>query len=212
MQILVELPYWPPVSWLVLAWRSDTLWLEACENFQKSSYRNRCQIAGPNGIQRLSIPLLSGKHQKGPIRDVKIAYDEPWQDQHWKSIATAYGNAPYFDYMVDHVRPFYQKHFTYLFDLNIELLQFIKNWLPVPATFKLTESYQTQIDPSVTDLRNTIRPKATTLPYWFEPKSYPQVFLERHGFLPDLSALDLLFCCGKQSGLILQQSLSHSAF
>ena len=70
--ILLELPYLPPVSWMALAWQSKTLWLEACENYQKGSYRNRCHIAGPNGIQRLSVPLEKGKHQQTPIRQVRM--------------------------------------------------------------------------------------------------------------------------------------------
>lgn len=208
MQSLLELPYWPPVSWLAIAWHSDTLWLECCEHYQKGSYRNRCHIAGPNGLQRLSIPLEKGKHQQSPIRDVRISYSEPWQKQHWRSIAAAYGNAPFFEHLEDRLAGFYEKRYPFLFDFNLEILHFILKWLDAPPAPRQTTQYFEQVQTPLTDWRNQITPKAATLPDWFLPKAYSQVFLERHGFLPDLSALDLLFCCGKQSGLILQACFS----
>ena len=210
MQSLLELPYWPPVSWLTIARHSDVLWLEACEHYQKGSYRNRCHIAGPNSLQRLSIPLEKGKHQQSPIRDVRISYRESWQQQHWRSITAAYGNAPFFEHLEAPLVKLYEKPFAFLFDFNVEILQFVLNWLDVSPEIKQTTQYLEQAQAPLTDWRNQITPKAATLPDWFQPKAYPQVFLERHGFLPDLSALDLLFCCGKQSGWILQQSFWQS--
>lgn len=210
MQSLIELPYWPPVSWLTLAWHSNVLWLEAAEHYQKGSYRNRSHIAGPNGLQRLSIPLEKGKHQQSPVRDVRISYREPWQKQHWRSITTAYGNAPFFEHLEERIVRFYEKPFAFLFDFNLELLGFTLNWLGAQTTIEQTTQYSEQVRTPLTDYRNQVIPKATTPPDWFQAQPYPQVFLERHGFLSDLSALDLLFCCGKQSGLILQQSfLQH---
>jgi len=208
VQSLLELPYWPPVSWLTFAWHSEALWLEACENYQKGSFRNRCHIAGPNGLQRLSIPLEKGKHQQTAIRDVRIANRDAWQTQHWRSIATAYGNAPFFEHLEADVAAFYNRQYRFLFDFNLEILEFILNWIACPVDIRLTTGYQEKAPNPLLDLRNAISPKATTPPGWFRAEVYPQVFLERHGFLPDLSALDLLFCCGKQSGWILQQAYS----
>ena len=199
-QPLIELFYWPPVSWLTLARRSDVLWLEACENFQKGSYRNRCHIAGPNGVQRLSIPLQKGKHQQTPIREVRIAYDEPWQRNHWRSIRTAYGNAPFFEHYADEVAPFFEKNYPFLFDLNLEIVHFLFKKLDWKGHLRPTETYRAPSQPpapeTLLDARDLIRPDKPTIAEWFAPTPYPQVFTERHGFLPDLSALDMLFCCG----------------
>jgi len=196
---LIELFYWPPVSWQSLAAISEGLLLEACENFQKGSYRNRCHIAGPNGLQRLSIPLQKGKHQQTPIREVRIAPDEPWQRAHWRSICTAYGNAPFFEHYADEVAPFFEKNYTFLFDLNLDIVQFLFKKSGWNDAIHLTESYRkpdsgNQTD-GIVDARGCISPNAATPADLFIPAPYPQVFSERHGFLPDLSALDLLFCC-----------------
>jgi len=201
-QTLIELFYWPPVSWLTLARHSDVLWLEACENFQKGSYRNRCHIAGPNGVQRLSVPLQKGKHQQTSIRDVRIAYDEPWQRNHWRSIRTGYGNAPFFEHYADAIAPFFENKHDFLFDLNLEIVHFLFKKLQWKGHLRLTEVYQKpgQVsDPAILDARNRIIPDNPTPPQWVQSEPYPQVFTERHGFLPDLSALDMLFCFGGKS-------------
>lgn len=209
--ILTELTYLPPVSWMAMAWQSDVLWLEACENFQKGSYRNRCHIAGPNGVQRLSIPLLKGKHQQTPIREVRLTYEAPWQQVHWRSIQAAYGNAPFFEYYAESLQPFYQKRYTFLFDFNLDLLHFLFKKMGWNGEIRLTAVYLDQASQApeiqAPDMRDAVSPKAPAPPHWFQPFPYAQVFTERHGFLPDLSALDLLFCCGKQSGDVLSKSV-----
>ncbi len=201
---------------MVLAWSAGVLCLEACEHFQKGSYRNRCHLAGPNGLQRLSIPLEKGKHQQTPIRAVRIAYHEPWQQVHWRSIRTAYGNAPFFAYYADELAVFYETRFEFLFDFNLELFYFLARKMGWRGDLQLTNAYapkQEAILPGegLVDFRDTISPGNHTLPGWFLPRAYPQVFAERHGFIPGLSALDLLLCQGKHAGELLAQSL-HPSF
>jgi len=191
---------------MCLLWNTPDLSLEACEHFQKGSYRNRCHIAGPNGVQRLSIPLFKGKHQQTPIREVRIAYDVAWQRLHWRSILTAYGNAPYFEHYVDGLAPFYEKNTHFLFDFNLSLLEFVLGKINFSGTLQFTTEYAVPGSAGIEDYRNLISPKQITEAAWFQPSPYPQVFLERSGFIPDLSVLDLLFCYGKQSGKILEAS------
>lgn len=173
--------YLPPVSWCQCAVAAGELVLEAHEHYQKGSWRNRCEIAGPNGRQLLSVPLVKGKNSKMPIRDVRIAYDEPWQRQHWRSIRTAYGSAPFFEHYAHELFAFYEKKYIFLFDFNLELIEFVllqkMKW---PGSVAETRAYQ-PFSPT----------PAAPLP------RYPQVFEDKNGFLPDLSVLDLLMCAGK---------------
>lgn len=194
--LLLSLCYLPPVSWCTAAWNSEVLVIEACEHYQKGTWRNRCLIAGPNGIQRLSIPLEKGKNQQMPIREVRIAYSEPWQRQHWRSIRTAYGNAPFFEHYAGEFAPFYEKRYTFLFDYNLDLLILIlQKKLGWPGEIRLSTQYQTPDEDSVSG--------------GFLAKPYPQVFEDRHGFLPDLSVLDLLFCCGKEAVAVLKNKAAR---
>lgn len=212
MNPLLELCYLPPVSWLALACSGEDFTLEACEHFQKGTYRNRCHIAGPNGLQRLSIPLAGGKNQQMPIREVRIAYDQPWQQVHWRSIQAAYGSAPFFPFYADDLAPFFQKKWLFLFDFNLELLGVLLKKLDWTGRFEWSETY---LPPGQTgdlqDFRNAVLPGAKRpQPAWFQPGRYPQVFQERHGFLPDLSALDLLFCQGKAAGDVLRSAFNRA--
>lgn len=208
---LLPSSYLPPVSWCAAAWNSKRIFLEACENYQKGSLRNRCHIAGPNGVQRLSIPLLKGKHQQTPLREVRIAYDERWQRQHWRTIKTAYSNAPFFEHYAGDLAPFYERRYAFLFDYNLDLLTFIlQKKLDWQGRVILTQAWlPTEKWGPVADLREAFSGKPGERPEWFRPLRYPQVFEERGGFLPNLSVLDLLFCCGKMGGEVLRKSVQE---
>jgi WbqC-like protein family len=217
--LLLPTAYLPPISWCAAFWNARSVVIEAGENYQKGSLRNRAYIAGPNGIQRLSIPLVKGKHQQTPIQEVRIAYEEPWQRQHWRTITTAYGNAPYFEHYAGEIQRFYTERFEFLFDFNLELLKFIlvkkMGWNPVGrGNIELRANDSGALaNPSPTGDGAGVNKEAiakwVALPHPHGSEScvhYPQVFEDKQGFLPNLSVLDLLFCCGKRGGEILERS------
>ncbi len=205
--LLLETQYLPSIAWCSVVWQERTVVLDAAEHYQKGSLRNRCYVAGPNGPQRMSIPLEKGKHQQTPIREVRISYEEPWQRQHWRSIQAAYGNAPYFEHYADEIRLFYEKKWTFLFDYNLDFQTLIlKNKLGWAGEFAFQNTYfpaGTWLSGS--DLRDTISGGLQEFPTWFSPVRYPQIFEARTGFLPNLSILDLLFCAGKPGREVLAQ-------
>ncbi|MBN8676951.1 MAG: WbqC family protein [Chitinophagales bacterium] len=188
--LLLETQYFPSISWCMAVWQHRMVYLDAAEHYQKGGLRNKCFIAGPNGMQRLSIPLVKGKHQQTPIREVRISYEEPWQRQHWRSIQAAYGNAPYFDHYGADIERIILGKREFLFDLNQEITDYIlTRKLGWQGVFALEEQYYRPGSwPKGQDGRKA--PPLTPLPY-------PQVFQEKHGFISGLSVLDLLFCCGK---------------
>lgn len=205
---LLELHYLPCIQYFSKLVHYPTVYIEQWENYQKGSYRNRCRIAGANGVLRLSIPLQQGKNEQQNIREVRIAYREPWQSQHWASIRSAYGNAPFFEFYADEIQPFYRQPYEYLFDFSWALLEKMMELLRIECSLKLTRQYETVPSGPVKGLRNAIHPKAHRRqpdPH-FEPIAYPQVFMERHGFLPNLSILDLLFCTGPEAATLLEGS------
>lgn len=205
---LIELHYLPSIQFFskLLAYRRITI--EQCENYQKGSYRNRCHLAGANGLQILSVPLEKGKHQKLPIQEVRIAYTQPWHLQHWRSIQSAYANAPFFPYYSEPIQALFEERPEYLFALNQQLFELICGQLGLQVKISYSTEYQEEVEADTVDLRGVITPKdpLTARDPAFAAETYPQVFTERHGFLANLSILDLLFCTGPQAVEILRKS------
>ena len=203
---LIELQYLPCVQYFTKFIVFDAVKVEACEHYQKGSFRNRCHIAGPQGISRLSVPLMKGKHQQMPIRDVSISYVTPWFAQHWHAIRTAYGSAPYFMHYKDQVKEILYARKTSLFALNEAfLLMLTQAFQLTPHT--CTQAYQAQTGDF--DLRDAIHPKRPKPDPAFKPSEYLQVFASAYQFMPNLSALDLLFCAGPESRSVLLASSCH---
>lgn len=210
---LIELHYLPSVQFFskLLAYRQ--LIIEQHENYQKGSYRNRCHLVGANGLQILSIPLKKGKHQKLPIQQVEISYTQPWHTQHWRTIRSAYANAPFFPYYSEPIQALYEQKPSHLFAFNRQLLKLLCELLGLQGKIIYSTSYNPDPEKDTRDLRGSISPKIKTSSkdMHFDPYPYAQVFAERHGFLPNLSILDLLFCTGPQAIDILRKSIAMTA-
>ncbi len=205
MKALIELQYLPPIAYFSILMKHETIWIEQYENYQKGSYRNRCEIGTSNGTLRLSIPLEKGKNNQTNIRDVKIYNATNWQIQHWRAIQSAYGKSPFFEYYADDLSPYFNKSFNFLFDWNLELLNLTTELIGLSTDFQLNTTYEFNQN-DFWDYRNTITPKnSLQLPY--QPKSYNQVFEDKHGFIPNLSILDLLFCKGPEATLVINDYL-----
>lgn len=205
--------YAPPASYVAQCLRFPRVVIEQWENYQKGSYRNRCHIASSHGVLRLSIPLLQGKHQRMPIREVQIDHRERWTKNHLETLITAYGSAPFFEEYYELFEPVYQKQPAFLFDLNLELLQTTVKAMRISCSIELSQEYERFPVPECADLRQAISPKEPQKllgQLEWNPVPYPQVFEERHGFLSDLSIFDMLFCLGPESILNLGEGLTDN--
>lgn len=211
-ETLLSLHYLPNIQYFSKFLLYEKVWIEQQEHYQKGSYRNRAHIAAANGVLRLSVPLIKGKHQQQNIREVGIAYHEAWPQQHWQSIRSAYGNAPFFEHYAAYLQPHFTQKYDFLFDLNLELLKTLLQLIGLPATFSLSEEYVSDVPPGVKDYRRLISPKVN--PEQADPSfknvKYVQVFEEKHGFLPNLSILDALFCKGPETIILLEQSINRN--
>lgn len=206
---LLSTAYLAPVQYYTKLISFDKVLIEKHENFTKQSFRNRCMIYGANGPLTLSIPLIKGITPKTLITDIEIDYTENWQNIHWRSIVSAYRSSPFFEYYFEELEPFYTKKIKYLFDFNLELQNTICEILEIEPEILFTDDFIIEPESQI-DFRNSIHPKkrcAKPDPN-FSPQKYFQVFEEKHGFIPNLSIIDLIFNEGSQALTNLEESIS----
>jgi len=202
--ILIEAQYLPPIAYFAAIQPASVITIEKHEHFQKQTYRNRCYILSSQGKEMLILPLTS-KHGNVCITDIRIDYSQKWLNHHWRSIQSAYGRAPFFEYYAgDLEKVLFAKH-TFLYDLNYQLLSMCLKWLKRNVTIKESLMYEKTVDSSVTDLRSLINPKKTDIEEKiYTPTAYTQVFGST--FVKNLSLIDLIFCEGPAAGLIVEAS------
>lgn len=199
--LLLTTEYMGPISSYWHVARADEAWVEAHENYQKKSYRNRCQILSPNGVQTLSVPLASGKNSKCPISEVAISYAHDWIDEHSQALLSSYGKAPYYEYYMPDIEAIWAEKKDSLLALNDHLQHYLLQRLSIDTAVTHTTSYVKDYGPEVADLRKSSYSHRAIDPNL--PKPYTQVWFDRFGFQPDLSILDLLFCKGPEAGYYL---------
>lgn len=200
--VLLSSCYLAPVTYYALLFNAEQVTIEVCDHYQKQSYRNRCHIAGANGILPLSIPVEKTTGNRSIMRDIRIADHGNWQHLHWNAILSAYRSTPFFQYYEDEYRPFYEKRFTFLHDFNEELRHLTGRLIGIETTVSYTSAYIAETPNNMQDFRELIHPKRCAP---FQIPHYYQVFADKNGLMPDLSIIDLLFNMGNETRLILKK-------
>jgi hypothetical protein len=193
-KILLHPSYFPSISHCVAMAQSDKIVFEMEDNFQKQTNRNRTYIYSPNGIQLLNIPVKHSKETHQKTKEIRIENDFNWQKQHFKSLEAAYRTSPFFEFFEDEIRPIFEKKHQFLMDLNFETLDFVTKCLRIKLDYEKTIEYFHEVDTTaILDFRTLVDGKKDKSQF----ENYTQVFDDKHGFLNNLSVLDLLFNEGK---------------
>ncbi len=187
--------YLPPVDFFLNAYAADKIVIEACENFIKQTYRNRCSIYSANGKIDLTVFLEKCRRNHLPLKEVKISYTQPWNRIHWRAIVSAYSNSPFFMYYEQDFEKFYNPQYHWLLDYNTQILTLCLSLLGMEKEIVFSENYLPEY-PHGYDFRNRFAPgKASETAL----TKYSQVFDNKFGFIPGLSIIDLLFNRGPEA-------------
>ena len=205
---LFSTAYLPPIAYVLeMMSCKDSIIIEQHEHYSKQTYRNRCHLMGANGVFALSIPVMKKSNSKTCIKDLRIKYDENWQNNHWRSITSAYLSSPFFMYYQSDLKQFYEKRYDFLLDFNLEIMNYVLSKMNIELTYKLGQDF-TPIDAIEHDFRHSIHPKRS----WEKEeiiKPYKQVFAEKFDFHPNLSILDLLCNEGQNAENYLLECLEQ---
>ncbi|MDB5120887.1 MAG: hypothetical protein JWN56_2105 [Sphingobacteriales bacterium] len=188
--------YLPTIEYFSkLVFHKPDIVIEKHEHFPKQTYRNRASIYSPNGKLDLIVPIVRGSKNHTAFKDVKICYEFNWQRIHWMSLETCYRSSAFFEYYEDDFAVFYNKRHDFLFDFNQEILNLLLRLIKLKIDYSFTSEYEKDIS-GLVDYRDSMKPKEAPST---QIKPYYQIFEDKHGFMPNLSVIDLLFNQGPQT-------------
>ena len=222
--MLLSIAYFPPISYFALMAKDFTLspdgvipsvvYLEAFEHYQKQTWRNRCRIYAADGPQDLTFPIVHDGLHDMPVSQVRVDYSTPWVIRTERAIASAYEMSAYFDFYKDELFSILDSRPETLFELNLRIIRFFLSKTGISVDLMLTDEYSTvrslrnvvDVPRYGQDFRELIHPKRTDtiLSDLGLEKPYFQVFARKHGFVSNLSIMDLLFNEGPDSILYLK--------
>jgi len=189
MNIILHPSYFPNIAHFMAIVNAEEVTFEVDDNFQKQTYRNRTYIYAANGKLLLNIPVIHTQKNRQKYRDVKIANRDKWQSLHWKSLESAYRTSPFFEFYEDDLKPLFSKEADNLLDFNLECFNVICDCLQLDLKTSKTISFIKEVEDN-RDYRHLVNAKKKQS---LKLESYTQVFSNKHGFISNLSILDLLF-------------------
>lgn len=185
--------YLPSIEYVSLFLKTENASIELFETYQKQSCRTRTNVMTANGVQTLTIPVIKTNGNHTLTKDIEISYKESWQQIHLRCLESAYRKSAYFDYYFPYFEKIYKQKFNTLIELNDFCLKTILKILKVKKDYSFTTDFEKIINEN--DYRISLSKGTNKI----EIKPYYQVFADRHGFIPNLSIIDLLFNEGPNS-------------
>jgi hypothetical protein len=105
--------------------------------YKKREFQNRNRIKGPQGELWLTVPVISKGKFEQPIKDVEIDSTQSWQKSHWTSLELNYKKAPYWAEYAPGLKPFYEKNWTHLCELSLEMCLYFFGLLGIKTPYKI---------------------------------------------------------------------------
>lgn len=207
---LIEAHYLPSVAYFSALSFAQELIVEKFEQYEKQTFRNRAKINTVNGLMTLTVPVTA-KHGRPLITDIRIDHSQKWLNNHWRTIQSAYGKAPFFEYYAEDLNAILFKKHGFLYDLNMDLLPLWLRWLKWEIKVRESEKFEKEPAVAIIDLRSSINPKkGDQVRKFYKPVTYHQVFGNK--FVENLSLIDLVFCEGPGAWAIVHASAATEHF
>lgn len=189
--------FFGPIAYYQSLAKSENVLFEVHETYQKQSIRNRYSIGTSNGILDLSIPITKPNGSKTLTKDILIDDTQKWKLIHWRAITSAYMHTPYFEHYESDIYGLIFSEEKKLILKNMICFDFFNKTFDLKIKHRITEEFQGLSN--VNDFKQLDSLNSNSF-------HYIQPFSNKHGFIPNLSILDLLFCEGPMGRFFLKES------
>ena len=194
---------------------------------QGFTFVNRNRLKGPEGEVWISVPLKRKGRGRQEIKDLEIYEKERWRKKFLSTLRHYYGHSIYFESVFEEIRSAANQPDVRFLSLALALLEILKAKLGIDRETVLQSS--TGISGKgvslLVSIAKELRADEVILPYGSEkavessrfeiqgikvrelrylPPQYPQFW---GGFLPNLSSLDLLLCCGFEGRAVIEKGI-----
>lgn len=223
---IIQSCYIPWKGFFDLIERCDEYVIYDSAQYVKGHWHNRNRIKTANGVEWLSIPVVTKGRFLQPIDQVEI--EKPWADKHWRALELAYKRAPFFGLLAPAVKAWYERadKEARLTDVNAIFLHGIAGLLGLKTRMVRDTAYPAQgakterllgiaraagadrylSGPSARDYFDESMFKATGItPEWMGYEGYPEYPQLHGGFEHAVTALDLLFNTGPEAPRYLKR-------
>ena len=193
--LVSDYQYFGNISFIELLYKEKQVCFDSHAPFTKMSFKNKMVILSAQGPLALTIPIVGGRDQKTSIQYIRIAYDAPWQAQHFKALKTCYKRAPYFEYYEADLEKLYSTKTECLVEFLESCHQFLQKAIKGKWELIQFNEYAQKIKEEET--KKEIHPwQPNNYAQFPIQHEYQQVFTSPSGFIQNLSILDMLFCVG----------------
>ena len=188
--------------------------------YSKGTWRNRNKIKTSNSLTWLTVPVLLKGKDFPIIKNVKIKGAQ-WIKDHWKTLELNYKKSKYYKEVSEFLEPLYfGKKYVFLSELNKTFILEILKYLNIETKISDSTSFDTSSEKSnrVIDLvkrvdgniyisgpaaknyidENYFRENGIEV-FWMDYSNYPQYEQLWGTFQHEVSILDMIFNCGKDS-------------
>lgn len=222
MKIAIHQPqYMPWIGYFHKMASCDLFVLLDDVQFKKNEWQHRNRIRNPEGAQWLSVPTSYRFPEK--INEVRVNEAFSWREKHMKSIEAAYGKSLHFKDFENAFRDFFKQSRLTIDQVNGDSIFLLRDLIGIKTPVKMSsqlrcEGVSTQRLINICKLfeADTYLAGAGAHAYMdfseferanirvevqeFKCPSYPQRWAKSpEDFIPNLSALDLIFNCGRAS-------------
>jgi len=220
--------YLPWLGWFDKVARADLFVLLDDVQYEHQNFQNRNRFKVNNGVCWLTVPVEHrGRDER--VREKRIAAQPPsrnhWQRRTLRTLALHYGRAPHYRRYADELEEVFHRRWERLFDLDLHLIRLCLRWLGIAKTVVLSSEIGAR--GQKTDLIRDICRRTGARFYYsgcggsrayldvdalrgdgvetvWQRYAHP-VYPQRYpalGFVPRLSALDLILNCGPESARV----------